>query len=180
MAVLVVLMLSACDTGEVFEAPSSQSECDQPGNVVSNCGFDVNLDDWQSPGSGVTHSSEDGSSKRGCAQIVSAAGGSEWFASIKQCVAFPSVATYAVGADIRVVTGSPDSCVIAIGGTDSCPSGTAGIVLSSAFNPSDSWSQSSPLVTDISVAWDAAVVFLQCRGTSAFTVRFDDAFVKEQ
>jgi hypothetical protein len=186
LLVLGSLILTACLAGggdNIFEhSTSTKSACDRPGNLIVNCGFDRDLEDWQFlPGSGVVHQAADGSSKTGCAEAVSMIAGAEWVASLSQCVVFPSAATHELGASIRVVTGSPDNCDIRFGGKSNCnPGSVGGAFFVVTFSPVDSWSQSPRFVTDLSTAWDAAVVYLYCSGTTPFTVRFDDVFLGQQ
>jgi hypothetical protein len=165
------------------------TDCQDPGNLIENCGFDTDLSGWDVFHPGFhSHVSTDGSSQPGCLELVAQSiGGTSYGGIFEQCVPISPNTTYVFGGYARVVSGSAGiSCSFAgrVLTTSDC-SGGPGVLAGGAFEATTSWSQSPAFsVTTIAAGGSISAartvhLHMSCFQNSPFTLHFDDFFFRE-
>ena len=171
--VLAVLIMPSCSHDDPLDATTSA--CDQPGNLVQNCGFDSNTEGWRvNVNETGTYVSDDGASRRGSLEVTGRQSGTEYFADASQCINLPSGPTYDLGAYIRVVEGMPDSCQLGVVGyLDATCRNSAGNLWSVPIVARSSWGRSPSFSITVPIQPSFAI-YPQCRGSLPFRIRVDD------
>lgn len=165
----------SCITMALWASPALA--CQQPGNRVTNCGFDTGLSGWSLSTGTLTHQPSDGSSQAGSLQAA-AGGGVNPTAAFEQCLTGLAPSTsYGFGVDARRLSGSTVTCTVLIdqyAGANCTPpsTGTAGLTI--ALNAT--WTQSQSVHTTAATTQSAFFTVTCSDGTQTFSVRFDDLF----
>src|SRR3990172_7287327 len=93
-------------------SPAGARACDFVDNLVPNCGFDVDLLDWNFTGSSFDQMGDDGASALGCV-AVNRHDGVNAMEAFSACVEVTPSTAYAVGASARLASGAlTSSCSI--------------------------------------------------------------------
>jgi hypothetical protein len=193
------LALPACDGKELDEIvgspepPTMASVCESSGNLVDNCGFDLDLSGWRTP----THQTpwayvpDDGASRAGCVEVdATDFGGGTFFATVEQCMVNPAPAcagcvptsgVYDAGAHLRITAGKPDVCQLTLSGTldSDCRYPNGATALATDFAGSWTWSESAPASSQMPSGRNI-VIRVRCYGSSPFSIRVDDVSLRLQ
>jgi hypothetical protein len=149
--------------------------CQEPANLLTNCGFDADLSGWVLDLGTFTHVSADGSSQPGCVEGESVGSGTFGaHLNLKQQLPWGlGAASRGYGVDFRVVSGSA-SCSVGVQAywEPSCLTQSASSVTD--FTPGAAWAQAQGTYT--AGTYQCAYVAIFCYGSEPFRVRFDDAF----
>lgn len=150
--------------------------CDDPANLVPNCGFDTDLVGWSFTADSTDHIPGDGASAAGSAEI-DRHDGVQTFEVFSACLDVDPSTTYKLAIAARVVSGpGPDGCVVSFveHSVTDCNSFVAEPFLPVMFGTSWQrflWSRTTAPTTQ------SAVLRLACNGAADFTVRVDDGEV---
>lgn len=150
--------------------------CDDPANLVPNCGFDTDLAGWTFSADSTAHVPGDGVSAPGSAE-VDRHDGTQAFEVFSACLDVDPSTTYKLAIAARVVAGpGPDGCVVSFVEHSSadCNSFVAEPFIPVLFGTSWQrflWSRTTSATTQ------SARLRLACNGAADFTVRVDDGEV---
>jgi len=150
--------------------------CDDPANLVPNCGFDTDLAGWTFSADSADHFPGDGASAPGCVE-VNRHDPSMTFEVYTACVEVEPSTTYKLAIAARVVSGpGPDGCVLALREYSSTDCNGfldepfLPLLFGSVWRPI-LWSRTTGATTQ------SAVLRLACNAATDFTVHVDDGEV---
>lgn len=169
------LALALAATG-LLAASVPAPACDDPENLVPNCGFDTDLDPWMFSADAVAHVADDGFGAPGCAEVDRQDGISA-FEVFTGCLDLEPSTTYLLAIAARVAAGpGPDGCVLSLVeySAPDCTGFVAEPILPVLFGGSWRrilWSQTTAATAE------SARFRLACNAAADFTVRVDDGQV---
>lgn len=185
-----LLVLASCTGGGAVDqifGDSTASACDQPENLVENCGFDTDLSGWELRLTGIDiHVADDGSSKLGSLEVVGEmTSPNHYYGRIHQCITVTPSTTYSFGVDVRVAEGAPNGCAIGVQRytTPDCSGSHGGDIFGGTLELTELWTQSSRFsvtaVTGGGSVTRTVQLSVNCSSDTVFAVRFDDFVLSE-
>jgi hypothetical protein len=184
--VVASLLQASCAGGgsEVFDTQGHMtSDCEVAGNLVENCGFELDDSGWVVSATSSGHVEHGCLSGAGCIELTHEAPDPE-IVYVSQCIPITINIVYRFTAHVRVVAGTLDHCELAAAPfiEGDCTGGHYGdSFVYQLFVPGDSWDQSPTLHVytgvppgNIGPNPQSVLISVACRGSATFTVRFDD------
>lgn len=164
----------------LIAAPAGAADCNQAGNLLTNCDFTTDLTDWlQGYGDWWSHVPGDGATAPGSVQVNSQFDGANYFASVYQdCLTLAAGVTYQAGFSARIEIGSAGAtCRIRMSYYTGANCDTyIGLFYSPLQVVESTWGDIFENL-DPPATTESAVIRLDCRHSSDFQVRFDDALL---
>jgi len=149
------------------------TDCTQPGNLVPNCGFVVDLAGWYFTASSETHIPDGGASTPGVAEL-DRHDGVEAIEAFSSCFAVSPLTDYEVGASFRLPSGTGVfGCTVDVLRYSEGSCSAYDSESSYSFTPVFEWAEiAESLTTGAGV--QSAQLRMACFSSSDFVIRIDD------
>jgi len=176
-------------TSEFDDSTCTPSDCGVPGNLVPNCGLDVDVAGWQlEDGVSVSYDATEGNSNLGAASVISTNDPSYPRAMyLTPCMTLSAATTHTVGAHFKLSAGvtGPKCNTELIQFADAACTSFAGTYGTGAGVPtSGNWTQFDFDGLTTGAAVNSARLRMNCvensGGANPFTILVDDAYVFPQ
>ena len=159
-----------------FVAAVRAGDCGVAGNLVPNCGFDVDLANWTLNGEPALHVAGDGASAPGCAALDRYES-LQMIEAVSDCLGVEPLQPYALAMSVRLASGAvPDICFLSLleYSDASCGAFLFEDFFLVHFDPT--WRELRRGRT-VGASTQSAYLKLTCSGPSDFVVRIDDGVV---